>query len=565
MFRFLIVLVLALYVNALPRQLIENLKADVDLVVTLDHGGKIRGQQKSLSLREKYFSFKGIPYAAPPIGELRLRSPRPHPGWTDVRNATQHGGNCVGPGLVYGVTGVEDCLFLNVYTPPDLNPEEKYPVMFWIHGGSFASGSGNELVYGPELLVKQKVIVVTINYRLGFLGFFSTEDKFAQGNYGLKDCVEALKWVQNNIGAFGGNKKQVTIFGESAGGAIVHYLILSPMAKNLFHSAISQSGTALNPWSFQDKPKVQAIEAANRLNLTFSSTEDLVKQIREIEDPIVFAKVTTSTLQMEVPRTSYPLQFAPTVEPKDADETRFLSETPLKIMTKGNFNHVPYVCGATNEEGLFAIREASIDPKMLEILNNNTNLLLPYEWHIDPDSAAAQEIIKNINKIYFKGETEITDILDFVKYATDRSFEYAAYKTVELHAKAQAQPVFYYIFSFDGTLNYIKKVLLINSYDGAMHADDLGYLFKMGGVPAPILPGNPAGKVRERMVRMWTDFSKFATPTPEINELIPTKWTNVQSKHEYMDIGKELEGKTEPFSERMTMWRELDRKYNNAQ
>lgn len=118
-FGFEIVLALAVFVNSLPRQFKDH------LIVTLDHGGKVHGQQKSLNLQEKYFSFKGIPYAVPPLEYLQLRSPKPHPDWTDIRNATQHGEKCIGPAMTIVETGAEDCLFLNVYSPSDLNPKEK--------------------------------------------------------------------------------------------------------------------------------------------------------------------------------------------------------------------------------------------------------------------------------------------------------------------------------------------------------------------------------------------------------------------------------------------------------
>uniref|UniRef100_A0A336MI63 Carboxylic ester hydrolase n=1 Tax=Culicoides sonorensis TaxID=179676 RepID=A0A336MI63_CULSO len=556
-----ILLVSIFVANAIPYppKVLDN----DELIVTLSHGGKVEGSQKIINLRERYFSFKGIPYAEPPIGNLRLRNPRPHPGWEGVRNASSHGAVCVGLGW-FSVIGEEDCLFLNVYTPPDLNPDEKYAVMFWIHGGSFTGGSGDSFTFGPELLVGQNVIVVTTNYRLGLLGFFSTNDKYAQGNYGLKDCVEALRWVQNNIEAFGGDPNRVTIFGESAGASLVHYLVLSPMAKGLFSGAISQSGTALNPWAFQDYPRTQAYKVAQLLNLTFTTTEDLVNQLRAVEDPLMFAEITPATVDLEVPRVSLPFMFAPSVEPEDSEEEIFLSEPPLRIMKKGTFNQVPYICGATNEEGLWVIVETEMFPDVLDKFNNNSKLLLPYEWYLDPESDAACDVINNIQNMYFKGEPVIKDPLDYVKYATDRHFEYAAYKTVELHASRSTQPVFFYIFSFDGALNYVKRYLKLGSYEGAMHADDLPYLFRMAGIPAPILPGNPALVVRSRMIKMWTDFAKFGTPTPETNELIPITWPRIQIGHEFMDIGENLVPGREPFRERMQMWKDLDSKYNNA-
>lgn len=155
--------------------------------------------------------------------------------------------------------------------------------MVWIYGGGFFAGSGNDLIYGPDYLVAEDVIVVTLNYRLAALGFLSTNDNNAPGNYGLKDCVLALKWVQANIARFGGDPSQVTIFGESAGGAAVHYLILSPEGRGLFARAISQSGSALNPWGFQTDPKASAYSLAKRLKISFTNNTDLINKLRTVD------------------------------------------------------------------------------------------------------------------------------------------------------------------------------------------------------------------------------------------------------------------------------------------
>ncbi|XP_063708884.1 juvenile hormone esterase-like [Culicoides brevitarsis] len=557
----IILLFLVLLTNSLPQQSYERNR---DLIVTLHHGGKVRGEEILLAptSTKKLFSFKGIPYATPPVGKLRFKNPQPHPGWHGIRNATEHGNVCVQiPAFLrIDVVGSEDCLFLNVYTPPNINPNKKYPVMFWIHGGGFYGGSGDFDLYGPEMLVEQEVIVVTINYRLGLLGFFSTNDQAAQGNYGLKDCVEALKWVQKNIKAFGGDRNRVTIFGQSAGGAAVHYLVLSPMAKGLFHGAISQSGTALNSWGHQPFPRKQAFDAANTLNITFNSSKDLVEQFRAISDPKVFA---TIGISLENLQTLYlPLTFVPSVEPKDSKEPRFLSETPIKMLQKGKFNKVPIILGATDAEFLSEIHYHRLNPNLLKKYNDDPSFLIPYLWFIEPNSEAARDIIYNIRKTYFNNKTEITDILEFVEFNSDRAFQYSAYKTASLHAKKQKSPVFQYVFSFDGTLSWHKQQYLLTDYDGVCHSDDMGYMWTMAKLSCPP-KGSPTEKVRQRVVKMWTDFSKYGHPTPKRTSLIPVKWQTVQFNHEYMDIGQELQPKIHPFGRRMTMWKEMDQKWNN--
>lgn len=171
-------------------------------------------------MQPNYFAFKGIPYAEPPVGALRFRNTIPHRGWAGVRDAEEHGEHCASSRGWFGegIGGGEDCLFLNVYTPSLTGTRA---VMVWIHGGSFTSGSGDSGIHGPEFFVNDGVVLVTINYRLGALGYLATGDGAAQGNYGMKDIVEALRWVRQNIAAFGGNPNAVTVFGESAGGAAV--------------------------------------------------------------------------------------------------------------------------------------------------------------------------------------------------------------------------------------------------------------------------------------------------------------------------------------------------------
>jgi para-nitrobenzyl esterase len=192
-------------------------------------------------------SFKGIPYAAPPIGPLRWKPPAPAAMFTSARNATMLAPHCAQGASPFGAASTsEDCLYLNVYTPTTPGP---HPVMFWIHGGAFIYGQSDE--YDPTLLVAQDVVVVTINYRLGALGFLASpaltaEGGGASGNYGIMDQQFALHWVQDNIAAFGGDKNNITIFGESAGGFSVQSQLVSTGAAGLFHKAIVQSGAYAN-------------------------------------------------------------------------------------------------------------------------------------------------------------------------------------------------------------------------------------------------------------------------------------------------------------------------------
>ena len=195
-------------------------------------------------------SFKNIPFAAPPVGNLRWSAPAPPAHWTGIRTAETYGPACVQPDRLGAAKTSEDCLSLNVWTPAAHAKNAKLPVMVWIHGGAFVYGTGSTKFYDGTHFAQHGVVMVTLNYRLGRFGFFAHPALTAAdptgplGDYGFMDQIAALKWVQANIAAFGGDASNVTVFGESAGAMSVNYLLVSPMAKGLFSKAISESGFA---------------------------------------------------------------------------------------------------------------------------------------------------------------------------------------------------------------------------------------------------------------------------------------------------------------------------------
>ena len=207
--------------------------------------GELTGARAAESVRV----FKGIPYAAPPVDSLRWRLPKQPASWEGVRDATEFGPDCLQPPDQYPRPMSEDCLYLNVWT--SATASEPQPVMVWIHGGAFVFGSGSDSLYDGAQFAKSGVVLVTINYRLSFAGFFSHPDLSEEsehgvsGNYGIYDQLAALQWVQENIASFGGDPSNVTIFGESAGSMSVCYLMATPLSRGLFHKAIGQSGGCL--------------------------------------------------------------------------------------------------------------------------------------------------------------------------------------------------------------------------------------------------------------------------------------------------------------------------------
>ncbi len=271
--------------------------------------------------------FLGIPYAAAPVGDLRFAPPEPAPEREAVLEAVAFGADCPQAAGVLGAGSVEeDCLYLNVYTPVD---GDGHPVMIWIHGGAFIGGSGGGS-YNPVRLVGQGVVVVTINYRLGALGFLAhpalSDEQGGSGSYGLMDQKAALEWVQENIAAFGGDPDRVTIFGESAGGHSVMSLLVSPDTDGLFHRAIVQSGSY--------SPAQRSLEAAEAIGAGFGDCDD-VACLRGLD----VADVLAAQSDIEVGT-----GVIPNINPA------ILPHSIAQGLATGDFNQVPVLTGTNLDE-----------------------------------------------------------------------------------------------------------------------------------------------------------------------------------------------------------------------
>ncbi len=233
--------------------------------------------------------YKGIPFAAPPVGDLRWRAPKPAADWPGVRKADQFSATCMqtpyAEGSLYRSEPQpvsEDCLYLNIWTAAK-SASDKRPVMVWIHGGAFTRGSGSTPVYNGENFAKKGVVLVTVNYRLGIFGFFAhseltqESEHHSSGDYGILDEIAALQWVQKNIAAFGGDPKRVTIFGESAGSWAVNVLVASPLTKGLFQRAIGESGANFNKMTKLADLEKSGERAGSIKELRAKSAEDIMK------------------------------------------------------------------------------------------------------------------------------------------------------------------------------------------------------------------------------------------------------------------------------------------------
>ena len=290
--------------------------------------------------------FRGIPYAAPPVGDLRWKPPQPVVPWEGIRECTQFSHispQPVMPGISGEMPQSEDCLYLNVVTPAR-EPDEKLPVMVWMHGGGYSMGCGNDKIWNYHRLPEYGVVVVTLNHRLGPIGLLAhpalskESPEGVSGNYLFLDLIASLQWVRDNIAAFGGDPDNVTIFGESGGGAKVSIMMSSPLAKGLFHRAICESGTALA--ILLSKPLADIEKSGKELfeRLGIDSVLDSLSQAREIP----WEKIIEANQAMEVPGTSGRPAFV-----WDANvDGWLLPESPENTFKSGSCNAVPLMVSA---------------------------------------------------------------------------------------------------------------------------------------------------------------------------------------------------------------------------
>ena len=327
--------------------------------VRLDNGPVV-GTVAEVDGRQVW-AFKGIPYAAPPVGDLRWEAPQPVDDWSEPRDCSQYGPSCPQSTMLSGLpfsTGDtdEDCLYLNVWSPAR-GADEGLPVMVWIHGGSFETGSGSMGIYEGSRLAARGMVVVTMNYRLGPFGFLSHPDLSAEsesgtsGNYGLLDQIEALQWVQRNAGAFGGDPGNVTVFGESAGGISILDLMVSPSAEGLFQRAIVQSGVLMDQGfgmsmaATQEEAETSGVAFAERLGVDPDSDAAEQMRAKTAGELLEAARVSTGGTTGGTHDMERILVWKPVVD------GQVLPAMPTKLWMEGSYHRVSLMIGSNADEG----------------------------------------------------------------------------------------------------------------------------------------------------------------------------------------------------------------------
>ncbi|HMD77420.1 MAG TPA: carboxylesterase family protein [Terracidiphilus sp.] len=437
--------------------------------------GKVRGKTINDG---KVKAFLGLPYAAPPVGDLRWKAPEPPVRWKGERDATQFGAHCA-QGHVFDdmifqdSANSEDCLFLNVYSPAGAKAKSKLPVMFWIHGGGYSGGASSEPRHNGDFLPLKGVVLVTINYRLGVFGFLAAADLAkegdgAAGNYGMMDMVAALQWVKANIKKFGGDPENVTIFGESAGSLAVSTLMASPAARGLFQKGIGESGAA-----FSETLPTDTLEA------------------REKQDAEWVASLGVTTLAE--------LRALPTDKVLDAAKNKkggfwpvvdgkFLTEQVTDTYAAGKQAHVPLLAGWNRDEGsFFAMRPVTAEQfkGMIGGLYKERAAEFLTLYPADNDAQALRSAID---------------------YGSDNFIAFGTWKWIEAHRKTGEAPVYRY------HLELAAPPSKYHPGSFAFHSDDIEYVFgtldtRPGAVWRP-----EDRKLSEQMMSYWTNFAKTGDP-----------------------------------------------------
>ena len=376
----------------------------MDSVTVSTEHGPVNGVQKTSVLDREYLSFQGIPYMKAPIGKLRFRNPQPPEKWVEPLDASEEPPSyCFYHASASMKGGQENAGVLNVYVPVCSNIN-LFTVMVYIHGGGFQMGSSRTDVYGPDFFMQKNVILVTMNYRIGPFGFLSLNDPSlgVPGNAGLKDQCLALKWVQNNIENFGGNKENVTLFGDGAGAASAHFHMISEQSRGLFHKAILMSGCAFNKtWSLP--PKRNFVQRLGKnLGWDGSGGDKKLLEVLENADPFELMKqsLPNNILTDEEFSEFFIFAFCPVIEPYLSDST-FINTDPVMMAREAWSKDVDCIIGATSVEGAFAIIFERKE-KFIEMFEKANYFAPLTELSLDVNNGFAARFGTRLKKIYFE-------------------------------------------------------------------------------------------------------------------------------------------------------------------
>jgi para-nitrobenzyl esterase len=453
-------------------------------VVRID-GGLVEG-----TIENGIIIYKGIPFAAPPVGNLRWRQPKPVKNWEGLLKADTFAPACSQqPGVLttgfakYGFS--EDCLYLNIWKSNEIS-DKKLPVMVWIFGGGFASGSASGDFTTGEKLAKKGVILVNVSYRIGVFGFLahpdltSESENHVSGNYGLLDQIAALKWVRKNIEAFGGDPDNVTIFGQSAGGISVSILAASPLAKGLFQRAICMSGGSFYPASLNRDPKysIQLLKGAELYGVEFTKRMGVnsIDDLRKIEAEKFL---------------SDPMSQIGGVLPNI--DGYVINDDQYKLYKEGKYNDVSVIIGSTSDEG-----------SIIAMLDKPSGF-------VEATNKRFGRLAAKVLSLYPNGTDDITN-RSMADLSRDLTFGWPAYAWATLQTKTGSSSVYVYYFDQIQPTSMLTTLLKSNK---AFHGSDCFYAFGSLKQYEPIIKTKYTDddqRLSEIIINYWTNFAKHGNP-----------------------------------------------------
>ncbi|XP_034487505.1 esterase-5B-like isoform X1 [Drosophila innubila] len=476
--------------NLFPTALICLWAATVSadsLIVELPNG-KLRGRDNG-----KYYSYESIPYAEPPLGDLRFEAPKPYNRiWKDTFNATNPPVLCTQWSQFIDqpekLAGTEDCLIVNVYKPKN-SSRQSFPVLVHIHGGAFMFGGAPG--YGHDLLMASgNSIVVKINYRVGPMGFLSTNDVDLPGNIGLKDQRLALQWIKQNIARFGGEPENILVMGHSAGGASVHLHLLKPDFNTLARAAVSISGNALNPWVVQKGARRRAFELGRIVGCgLLNSSKELKSCLKAKEASEIVRAVQNFFVLDYAPFTP----FGPVVEPAETVDA-FLTQHPIDIIRSGKFSQVPWLTSYTQEDGGY---NAAI-----LLAKESTGIECTLEEMDDHSQYLRQKYLGNRS-------FSVESYLDVQRLFTDVLFKNDTQLAIDLHRQHGKSPVYGFVYdnpAEKGVGQWLSK--RNDVFFGSVHGDDYFLIFE-NSVRQINRPDEKV--ISKNLIKMLEDFAQGDT------------------------------------------------------
>ncbi|KAI5630747.1 carboxylesterase family domain-containing protein [Phthorimaea operculella] len=435
------------------------------------------------------------------------------------------------------LAGSLDCLHLNIFVPNTASSQNLRPVLVWIYGGSFTIGFSGRKIHGPKYIVRNDVILVTFNYRLGPYGFLCLDTPEVPGNQGLKDQTLALRWIKKHIQSFGGDPNQITVSGESAGGFSVGMHLISENEK-LFNRAILQSGTELLPGFVDESNPTAPLKLAALLGFSTSDVSEALSFLSRTDPLLVIAAAY-----------SQPEKYTPCAEKQFNNVEPFITNIPINLKVP-KVQGMSILLGFVSEETFGW--HANFKPEYYDTYDNFSNLLSSQFSFNENDLADMVTLVKHF---YVGDETISSSVkINISEFESDVTFNHPTERSIDSYLDNGVDKIFYYMFSYVGQRNWLRWKENI-TVGGAVHADEIGYLFDVS-----LLEEEPTVEdqlILDRMTTMWTNFVKYGDPTPDITKLLTTKWepiASAQSPRYFINIDTEMVLEKRPYNKRMTFW-----------